>query len=143
MYDTLQEDPEAAKKIISSIGHEDAGWLARHICERVVQERDGASKEIEQELEVWDSVVGTLPDDLILYRQSICPPRDVKVFCVVLVNDTRTYKHPPKRTAQVTVWDVQGVSVPECSTQNPFVPGQQYLVSYSSTCGSISRISTR
>lgn len=52
IYDTLQEDPEAAKNIISSISHEDAGWLARHIRERAVQERDGVSKEIEQELEV-------------------------------------------------------------------------------------------
>ena len=54
IYDTLQEDIEAAKSVISSIGHEDAGWLARHIREKAVQERDGVSKEIEQELEVWD-----------------------------------------------------------------------------------------
>ncbi|KAI9570309.1 hypothetical protein HD554DRAFT_2170473 [Boletus coccyginus] len=110
IYDTLQEDIEAAKSVMSSIGHEDAGWLARHIRERAVQERDEVSKEIEQELE------------------SIFPPRDVKAFCVVVVNDARTYKYPSKRTAQVTVWDVPGVSVPEGSTQSPFIPGQQYLV---------------
>ncbi|KAH0838071.1 hypothetical protein J3R83DRAFT_6312 [Lanmaoa asiatica] len=52
LYDTLQEDAEAGKSIISSIGHEDAGWLARHIRERTVHERDGVSMEIEQELEV-------------------------------------------------------------------------------------------
>lgn len=52
IYDTLQEDVEAAKSVISSIGHEDAGWLARHIRERAVQDRDGVSKEVEQELEV-------------------------------------------------------------------------------------------
>ena len=59
IYDTLQEDIEAAKKILSSIGHEDAGWLARHIREKSVQERDVLSKEVEQELEVshidWQS----------------------------------------------------------------------------------------
>ena len=52
MYDTLREDPGAAKNIISSIGHEDAGWLARHIRDRAAHERDEVSKEIEQELEV-------------------------------------------------------------------------------------------
>lgn len=54
MYDTLREDAETAKSIISSVSHEDAGWLARHIQERTIQERDEVSKEIEQELEVWD-----------------------------------------------------------------------------------------
>ncbi|KAF8560092.1 hypothetical protein OG21DRAFT_24217 [Imleria badia] len=110
IYDTLQEDIEAAKSVISSIGHEDAGWLARHIRDRAVQEQDLVSKEIEQELE------------------SICPSRDVKAFCVIAVNDARTYKYPSKRTAQVTVWDVPGVSVTEGCTQSPFVPGQRYLV---------------
>ncbi|KAG8219560.1 hypothetical protein J3R82DRAFT_511, partial [Butyriboletus roseoflavus] len=110
IYDTLQEDTEAAKSIISSIGHEDAGWLARHIRERTVQERDEASREIEQELE------------------STCPQRDVKAFCVMVVNDTRTHKYPSKRTAQITVWDVPGVSIPDGCTQSPFVPGQRYLV---------------
>jgi breast cancer 2 susceptibility protein len=54
IYDTLQEDVEAAKSVISSLGHEDAGWLARHIRERAVQDRDGVSREIEQELDVCD-----------------------------------------------------------------------------------------
>ena len=52
IYDTLLEDIETGKSVISSIGPEDAGWLARHIRERAVQERDVVSKEIEQELEV-------------------------------------------------------------------------------------------
>lgn len=68
---------------------------------------------------------------MLIQCQSICPPRDVKAFCVIVVNDARTYKYPSKRTAQVTVWDVPGVSVPEGCTQSPFVPGQRYLVSYS------------
>lgn len=54
MYDTLQEGTETAKSIISSISHEDASWLARHIRERTVQGRDEVSKEVELELEVWD-----------------------------------------------------------------------------------------
>ncbi|KAF8445645.1 hypothetical protein L210DRAFT_3757880 [Boletus edulis BED1] len=110
IYDALQEDIKATQSVISTISQEDAGWLARHIRERAVQERDVVSKEIEQELE------------------STCPPRDVKVFCVVVVNDARTYKYPSTRTAQVTVWEVPGVSVSEGCTQNPFVPGQWYLV---------------
>ena len=74
------------------------------------------------------SVVGVLLDKLI-QCQLICPPRDVKAFCVIVANDARTYKYPSKRTAQVTVWDVPGVWVPEGCTQSPFVPGQRYLVS--------------
>lgn len=128
MYDTLYEDVEAAKSVISSIGHEDAGWLARHIRERIDKDRDGVSREIEQELEVRDPVVRVLLDKLI-QCQLICPPRDVKAFCVIVANDARTYKYPSKRTAQVTVWDVPGVWVPEGCTQSPFVPGQRYLVS--------------
>ncbi|KAG9314109.1 hypothetical protein JVU11DRAFT_4892 [Chiua virens] len=110
MYDTLQEDPDATKNILSSISHEDAGWLARHIREKAVQERDEVARDIEQELE------------------STCPPRDVRAFCVVVVKDSRTYKHPCKLTAQVTIWDVPGLSTSECSGQNPFSPGQRYLV---------------
>lgn len=52
IYDTLHEDAEAAKSIVSSISHEDAGWLARHIREKTVREQDDVSKEIEEELEV-------------------------------------------------------------------------------------------
>lgn len=52
IYETLQEDIEAAKSVILSIGGEDAGWLARHIREKAVQERDAVSREIEHELEV-------------------------------------------------------------------------------------------
>ncbi|KAF9245840.1 hypothetical protein BU15DRAFT_70904 [Melanogaster broomeanus] len=111
MYDTMQEDPAAAKGIISSISCKDANWLARHIRDKTVQEQEGVSREIEQGLE------------------SICPPREVKAFCVVLVKDARTQKYPSKRKAQVTVWDVPGMSVTEGSTEGPFASGQQFIVS--------------
>jgi breast cancer 2 susceptibility protein len=52
MYDAMQEDPAAAKCMISSISCQDAIWLARHIRGKTVEEREGVSREIEQELEV-------------------------------------------------------------------------------------------
>ncbi|KAF9225497.1 hypothetical protein BS17DRAFT_778669 [Gyrodon lividus] len=110
MYDTMQEDPAAAKGVISSISCQDASWLARHIRDKAVQERERASREVEQELE------------------SICPRREVRAFCVLLVKDARTHKYPSKRRAQVTVWDVPGLSVTEGCTGGPFASGQQFLV---------------
>ncbi|KAF8846093.1 hypothetical protein BDN67DRAFT_891569, partial [Paxillus ammoniavirescens] len=109
MYDAMQEDPAAAKCMISSISCQDAIWLARHIRERTVEEREGVSREIEQELE------------------SICPPRNVKAFCVLLVKDAHTQKYPSKRRAQVTVWDVPALSA-EGWTGPPFTPEQRFLV---------------
>ncbi|KIJ66231.1 hypothetical protein HYDPIDRAFT_109225 [Hydnomerulius pinastri MD-312] len=110
MYDEIEEDPAAVKRIISSISSQDAGWLARHIRDKAVQEREGVEREIDQELE------------------SVCPARDVRDFCVLLVKDARTHKHPSTRKAQVTVWDVLGLSVTEGSSGGSFEPGQRFLV---------------
>lgn len=98
-----------AKKILSSIRPQDAGWLARHIQNRTVQEREDAEREIERELE------------------ALCPARDVKDFCVVAVKDARTLRRPQNRTAQITVWDAVSLTTGEESMKG-FETGQRYLV---------------
>ncbi|KIK90938.1 hypothetical protein PAXRUDRAFT_831248 [Paxillus rubicundulus Ve08.2h10] len=110
MYDAMQEDPAAAKSIISSISCQDATWLARHILDKAVERRESVSREIEQELE------------------SICPPRNVRAFCVLRVKDAHTQKHPSNRRAQVTVWDIPALSVTEGWTSAPFASEQHFLV---------------
>lgn len=109
LYDALKEDPTMAKKILSSISPQDAGWLARHIQNRAVQEREDAEREIERELE------------------ALCPARDVKDFCVVAVKDARTLRRPQNRTAQITVWDAVSLTTGEESLKG-FETGQRYLV---------------
>ncbi|KAI6047891.1 hypothetical protein EDC04DRAFT_2555648 [Pisolithus marmoratus] len=108
LYDTLKEVPAMAKKILSSISPQDAGWLARHIQDRTVQERGEAEREIERELE------------------ALCPSRDVKDFCVVAVKDAHA-RRPPNRTAQITVWDAVSLTTGEDSMMG-FETGQRYLV---------------
>ncbi|KAH7886062.1 hypothetical protein F5I97DRAFT_1877368 [Phlebopus sp. FC_14] len=109
LYDTMQEDPSTAKRIITSISCQDAGWLARLIRDKTLQEREGIGREIERELE------------------SISPPRDVRAFCVLIVRDAYTQKHLPTRRAQLTLWDVPGASATEPSLGGRFVVGQKFM----------------
>ncbi|KAI6120654.1 hypothetical protein EDD16DRAFT_1705577 [Pisolithus croceorrhizus] len=73
LYDALKEDPATAKKILSSTSPQDARWLVRHIQDKTVQEREEAEREIERELE------------------ALCPAREVKDFCVLVVKDAHTH----------------------------------------------------
>lgn len=109
LYDALKEDPVMTKKILSSTSPQDAGWLVRHIRDRTVQEREEAEREIERELE------------------DLCPVREVKDFCVLVVKDAHTSRRPPNRTAQITVWDVVSLTTCEDSMKG-FEIGQRYLV---------------
>ncbi|KAI6136380.1 hypothetical protein F5141DRAFT_24654 [Pisolithus sp. B1] len=109
LYDALKEDPAMAKKILSSTSPQDAGWLVRHIQDKNVQEREEAEREIERELE------------------ALCPAREVKDFCVLVVKDAHTSRRPPNRTAQITVWDAVSLTTSEDSMKG-FETGQRYLV---------------
>lgn len=43
--------------------------------------------------------------------QRVCPPREVRNFRVLVVQDACTRRRGANRSAQLTVWDVIGLSV--------------------------------
>ncbi|KAJ7103228.1 hypothetical protein B0H15DRAFT_811512 [Mycena belliarum] len=101
LYDEL-EDPVGAAAVLRRISANSAGWLARFIVDRVEKERERAGDEIEQEL------------------KRLCPPREVRNFRVLVVQDACTRRRGAHRSAQVTVWDALGTG---------FEVGQRYGVS--------------
>lgn len=62
-------------------------------------------------------------------QQSICPPREVRNFRVLVVQDTCTRRRPANRMAQLTVWDVLSLSLSEGSAAGSFEAGHRFLVS--------------
>ncbi|KAJ7161264.1 hypothetical protein C8R43DRAFT_992095 [Mycena crocata] len=103
LYEEL-EDPAGAAAVMSRVSANTAGWLARFIVNRVERERERAADEIEQEL------------------KTVCPPREVRNFRVLLVQDACTRRRGANRSAQLTVWDVVGLA-------EGFQAGQRYAVS--------------
>ncbi|KAL4070686.1 BRCA2, oligonucleotide/oligosaccharide-binding, domain 1-domain-containing protein [Scleroderma citrinum] len=116
LYDALKEDPATAKRVMASINSQDAVWLAQHIQNKTLQEREEAEREIERELE------------------AICPRRDVRDFCVLSIKDAYTSLHPPHRMAQLTVWDAASLTSGEALMKG-FDKGQRYLVRSTSCHG--------
>ncbi|KAJ7109900.1 hypothetical protein C8R44DRAFT_800881 [Mycena epipterygia] len=100
LYEEL-EDPAGAAAVLSRVSPTTAGWLGRFIIDRVEKERERAGDEIEQEL------------------KTVCPPREVRNFRVLLVQDACTRRRGANRSAQLTVWDVLGMG---------FEVGQRYSV---------------
>ncbi|KAF8215873.1 hypothetical protein K438DRAFT_1659158 [Mycena galopus ATCC 62051] len=90
LYDEL-EDPTGAAGVISRVSGSTAGWLARFIANRMEKERERAGEEIDQEL------------------KRVCPPREVRNFRVLIVQDACTRRRAANRSAQLTVWDVVGL----------------------------------
>ncbi|KAK7026152.1 breast cancer type 2 susceptibility [Favolaschia claudopus] len=90
LYDEL-EDPAAAGAVLSRVRGNTAGWFARFILDRLEKERERASEEIDQEL------------------KRVCPPREVRNFRVLVVQDACTSRRGATRSAQLTVWDVLGL----------------------------------
>ncbi|KAJ7654824.1 hypothetical protein B0H17DRAFT_1099452 [Mycena rosella] len=101
LYDEL-EDPAGAAAVLSRVSATTAGWLARFITDRVEKERERTGDEMEQEL------------------KRVCPPREVRNFRVLVVQDACTRRRGANRSAQVTVWDALGVG---------FEVGQRYGMS--------------
>ncbi|KAJ7754932.1 hypothetical protein DFH07DRAFT_885991 [Mycena maculata] len=91
LYEEL-EDPASAAAVLSRVSTNSAGWLARFIVDRAEKERERAGEEIEQEL------------------KTVCPAREVRNFRVLLVQDACTRRKGANRSAQLTVWDVLGLS---------------------------------
>ncbi len=126
LYDTL-DDPTDANATIAKLGPLESGWLARHIQITLDKEREAAGEQIERELQVYYDANYTLATDIPC--QKSCPPRDVRSFRVVVAQDACTRRRPANRIAQITVWDVLGLSFDEGGPQGTFKTGQRYLVS--------------
>ncbi|THV07479.1 hypothetical protein K435DRAFT_643336 [Dendrothele bispora CBS 962.96] len=111
LYDELEE-PEDAGRAISRTSLNEAGWLARYIRTRIERDGESARDEIEKELE------------------NICPPRNIRSFRVIVVQDARTERFPANRKAQLTIWDVLHVHLTESRSPGHFevsnlVPSQK------------------
>ncbi|KAF8899070.1 hypothetical protein BD779DRAFT_1431059 [Infundibulicybe gibba] len=109
LYDDLEE-PSHASRLLGRLSQDDAGWLAKHIRNTIDKERDSAA------------------DGMELLLNDACPPRDVRSFRILVVQDARTCRRPSHRTAQLTVWDVLNLSLSEGTTPGTFTVGQRFLV---------------
>ncbi|KAG9028496.1 hypothetical protein FRB95_006397 [Tulasnella sp. JGI-2019a] len=87
IYDGL-EDAQDPNLLIKSLSPQDCGWLASVIRTKMNAARERSSEVISKEL-----------DD-------VCPPRQVRNFCIIRFRDNRVSKHQPMREGQLTVWDV-------------------------------------
>ena len=125
LYDTLDDVNNAT---IAELGPVESGWLARHIQIAIEKENEAAGEQIEQELQVYSDDIYAL-----LVTKNPCqksfPSRDVRNFRVVVAQDACTRRRPANRIAQITVWDVLGLSFEEGSSQGTLKTGQRYLVS--------------
>ncbi|KAJ3567335.1 hypothetical protein NP233_g6425 [Leucocoprinus birnbaumii] len=109
LYDQLEEHDDATG-VLSRIGAHDAGWLARHIRRCLDGECERAGEEIARELE------------------ATCPPRDVRSFRVIVVEDSQTCRRPANRHAQLTVWDVLSLTLSEGSKPGAIEVGTRFLI---------------
>jgi breast cancer 2 susceptibility protein len=106
---------------LSRVDSNTAGWLARFILNRMEKERERAGEEIEQELKVCHLIMRRVLSDRRA-AQTVCPPREVRNFQVLVVQDACTRRRGANRSAQLTVWGVL-----ELSTEG-FQVGQRYAV---------------
>jgi len=111
IYDRLENATSAqASVILGRLTFMEAGWLARLIREKVMKEREHSRDEFESELD------------------SICPPREVLDFRVIVARDAHTEKRPGNRTAQITVWNVLNLVFDEGGKAGAFAEGQKFFV---------------
>ena len=61
--------------------------------------------------------------------QSVCPPREVRSFRVLLMRDVRTARKPANRAVELTVWDVLSLSFDEAAV-GQFKEGQRFQVRF-------------
>ncbi|KAF5352763.1 hypothetical protein D9756_005896 [Leucocoprinus leucothites] len=109
LYDQLEEHDDAIG-LLSRIGAQDAGWLAGYTRRCLASECERAGEEIARELE------------------AACPPRDIRSFRVLVVEDSRTCRRPANRHAQLTVWDVLGLTLFEGAKPGAIEVGSRFLI---------------
>ncbi|KAF7303152.1 hypothetical protein MKEN_01278900 [Mycena kentingensis (nom. inval.)] len=101
LYDQL-EDAKEAGDVLASVSGSKAGWLARCIIDRLERDREREMEDMEREL------------------KALCPPREVRNFRVLFVQDACTVRRASRRTAQLTLWDAL--------RHTQMGEGEQYLV---------------
>ncbi|PPR01921.1 hypothetical protein CVT24_001260 [Panaeolus cyanescens] len=111
LYDDL-EYPENTARLIQSILPMNAGWFARHIRKQLEREQDRIGEDIERELD------------------SIHPPRKVRSFCVVVMQDSKTMRRTSNRSVQLTVWDANTLVLEEGDRPATFRVGQRFMVTH-------------
>ncbi|KAG6889981.1 hypothetical protein C0995_012941 [Termitomyces sp. Mi166 len=114
IYDELEDSAEAPK-LIASLGRKECGSLARFIRSRLHRDKTHATQDMELEL------------------QDVCPPRTVKNFRIIVVQDACTRKHPGNRKALLNVWDVLNLSFSEGASPGSFKIGQRFMASHKVT----------
>ncbi|KAG8853126.1 hypothetical protein FRB96_008377 [Tulasnella sp. 330] len=103
VYDELEESQDI-HSLIKDLSPQESGWLASVIRSKSNLARERVGEVISKEL-----------DD-------VCPPRDVRNFCVIRFRDTRVVKHDPMREGQLTVWDVVSLG------KDALAEGKRFLV---------------
>ncbi|KAF8078944.1 hypothetical protein FPV67DRAFT_1663611 [Lyophyllum atratum] len=88
----------------------ECGSLARYIRDRLEKEKAHAGEDMESEL------------------KHICPPRNVRNFRIIVVQDACTRRRPGNRKALLNVWDVLNLSFSEGGTPGSFEIGQRFMV---------------
>ncbi|EKM61613.1 uncharacterized protein PHACADRAFT_248310 [Phanerochaete carnosa HHB-10118-sp] len=106
---TTPQPYECPQDIVSRTSRAEAGWLARAMREKIANDRENMAEEIEIEL------------------QTECPPRKVRNFRVLVVEDAETRKRPKQFRAQVTIWDVLAAYVSEDGTPGDFRAGERFI----------------
>ncbi|GLB35844.1 putative BRCA2, oligonucleotide/oligosaccharide-binding, domain 1 [Lyophyllum shimeji] len=109
IYDEL-EDPAEAPNVLAGLGRNECGSLAHYIRDRLQKEKAHAAEELEAEL------------------KHICPPRNVRSFRIIVVQDSCTRRRPANRKALLTVWDVLNLSFCEGGSPGSFGIGQRFIV---------------
>lgn len=130
LYESLEEsDRHQTQAILSRLSRLEAGSLAAHIREKLLQDREAVAGDIERELQV--SLTLTRSCSHRALPQDKCPAREVRSFRVIIVKDAYapTRGGDINRKAQLTVWDVLNLLVAEGSSAGEFKLGQKFLVS--------------
>ncbi|KAG6910490.1 hypothetical protein DXG01_009909 [Tephrocybe rancida] len=109
IYNEL-EDPIEAPNVLAGLGRNECGSLAHFIRDRLQKDKAHAAEDMENEL------------------QHTCPPRNVKNFRIIVVQDARTRKHAGNRKALLNVWDVLNLSFSESASPGSFEVGQRFMV---------------
>ncbi|KAF9074882.1 hypothetical protein BDP27DRAFT_1316125 [Rhodocollybia butyracea] len=109
LYDELEQS-DSAGRVLSRMRGSTAVWLARYIRERLEKDQERVRDELEKEV------------------NELCPPRVIRSFRVIGIQDSRTSKFPANRTAQLTIWDVVDLRLAEDKPRGYFEVGWRCLV---------------
>jgi hypothetical protein len=126
MFDDCEYASDASS-VLRRVNKGEAGWLARFARERVQQERETLELGLEKELQVNVGLSHATTHSHRGWCQSVCPPREVRSFRVLLMRDIHTTRRPAHRAVELTVWDVLSLSFDEAAGGR-FKEGQRFQV---------------